>query len=48
MRHNDDDTIRVREGDVMADAITKLSDIHRRFPELMKEEMAFSQLTAGT
>jgi hypothetical protein len=47
-RHKDDENIRMREGDVMADAVAKLLDIHGRFPELMKEAMEFSQLTAGS
>jgi len=46
VRDNDDDAIRVKQGDVMGDAITKLSEIHRHFPKLMQEEMEFSQLTA--
>jgi len=41
-----DDHIRLQQSDVMADAVIRLSDIHRQFPELMKEEMEFSQLTA--
>jgi hypothetical protein len=45
LRDNDNDANRVRQGDVMGDAITKLSEIHRQFPALMQEEMAFSQLT---
>jgi hypothetical protein len=31
---------------LMADAVDKLSELDRSFPELMKAEMAFSQLTA--
>jgi len=47
MQRNDDDETRVREGDVMADAVAKLSEIHGRFPELMMEAMRFAQLTIG-
>jgi hypothetical protein len=47
MRYNDDDDIRLRQGDVMADAIDRLSEIYRQFPALMQEEMEFSQLTAS-
>jgi hypothetical protein len=45
-RDNDNDAIRVRQGDAMGDAIAKLSEIHRQFPKLMQAEMEFSQLTA--
>jgi hypothetical protein len=45
-RENDNDAVRWREADVMGDAITKLSEIHRQFPALMQAEMEFSQLTA--
>jgi hypothetical protein len=37
----------LRQGDKMADAIEKLSEIYRQFPTLMQEEMEFSQLTAS-
>jgi hypothetical protein len=45
-RENDNDVVRVEQGDVMADAIQKISNIHREFPGLMQEEMQFSQLTS--
>lgn len=44
-RDNDNDAIRVRQGELMGDAIAKLSEIHRQFPKLMQAEMEFSQLT---
>jgi hypothetical protein len=47
LRDNDDDEIRLRTGDVMANAVIALSTAHRQFPALMKDEMEFSQLTSG-
>jgi hypothetical protein len=44
-RDNKIDEIRYKQADVMGDAITKLSEIHRQFVKLMQEEMEFSQLT---
>lgn len=43
-RDNDNDAIRVRQGDVMGDAIAKLSEIHRQFPKLMQAKWSSRNL----
>ena len=45
-RHNDDDSVRLREADVMGDAFAKLSAIHREMPKLFASELGFDQLTS--
>jgi len=44
-RFNDDDEIRITKGDIMADAISKLSEIHRNFLDLLTPELGFAQFT---
>jgi hypothetical protein len=43
-RFNDVDDVRYREGDIMADAITKLSDIHRHLAAALTSELGFGLL----
>jgi hypothetical protein len=43
-RFNDDDAVRFREGGIMADAITRLSDIHRHLAEALTSELGFGLL----
>jgi hypothetical protein len=44
-RFNDDDATRIRTGDTMGDAITKLSEIRRSLLDLLAPELGFAQLT---
>ena len=43
-RDNEIDQIRLREADVMADAIRKLSEVRRKLPNLLKDELGFGRL----
>jgi hypothetical protein len=45
IRFNEDDVIRFRTGDAMADAIAELSEYHRQLPALLTAELGFGQFT---
>jgi hypothetical protein len=45
-RFNDNDTVRISEAEVMADAAIKLSDIHVHLAEMLTSELGFGQLTS--
>lgn len=44
-RYNEDDNVRRQRGDVMARAVHNLMAVHRKLPELLKDELGFAQLT---
>jgi hypothetical protein len=46
-RFNDEDAVRYRQADIMGDAITKLSEVHRHLAEALTSELGFGLLTSA-